>query len=497
MLLALLTAKVTFAALPTTADVLPVDPGGFVVAPGGSSVAISAVGIPRGIGIIPEFRACRFQVRWDAKSATATPKRVGECHPNLMDEVDEALARWTFAVSKPPSSDRALFEAWYVFPETRGSAVRLFVRQAWDTALTILPEEIDVLAWGLKGRVPIEYPAEAASMDTQDTTCEVSLDIASSGVPGGLQVSGCDPVFVPVVEQGLERWRFHTESLEGVPTWSAVTLAVRFSRGLDPAGPPGSALVLFPPDPDLGARSVARVEDLPPEREPRPDPTWPARFVVDHLSFAEVGVYDWRFPDGVEPASAERTCDVLFGVNSKRVLWAWTETCDDAVRAATEDAANLWILKPGKVERGEHYARFRATFVFPPDGAPVAVRIPRGDLVTPAGALPDRFTTYAEAEPFRRVLPELPRGFATEVLEEVVVCELVVDVSAAGAPRTITVQTCPPSYTPFAEEAVKKWRWIPAEADGKAIASRERINVRFHLPGSVPTAQDGASPGGR
>jgi hypothetical protein len=252
--------------------------------------------------------------------------------------------------------------------------------------------------------------------------------------------------------------------------------------------------VHFPPDPDLGERSVARVEDLPPEREPRPDPTWPARFVVDHRSFAQVAVYDWRFPDGVEPAPVERTCDVLFGVNSKRVLWAWTETCDESVRAATEAAANLWILKPGKVEKGEHYARFRATFVFPPDGGPVTLRIPRGDLVTPPGNLPDRFATYAEAEPIRRVPPELPRGFATEVLDEVVVCELVVDISPSGAPKTITVETCPPSYTPFAEDAVKKWRWAPAEANGKAISSRERIKVRFHLPGSSASAQGVTSP---
>jgi len=493
-MLALVTATVGFAALPTTAEILPVDHGAFVVSPGESTVTVTAVGVPRGIGIIPEFRACRFQVKWDTDSASATPKRIGDCHPNLADEVDEALARWALTVATPPATDRALFEAWYVFPETRGNAVRLFVRQAWDTGLTIRPPEIDVLAWGLKGRVPIEYPAEAATADTQLTTCDVRVDIASSGVPGGLQVSGCDAVFVPAVEQGLERWRFHTESLDGVPTWSAVTLAVRFTRGLDPAGPPGSALVLFPPDPDLGERSLARVDDLPPERQPRPDPTWPARFVVNHLSFAEVGVYDWRFPDGVEPAPVERTCDVLFGVNSKRVLWAWTETCDESVRAATEAAANLWILKPGRIERGEHYARFRATFVFPPDGAPVTMRIPRGDLVTPPGDLPDRFTTYAEAQAIRRIPPELPRGFATEVLDEVVVCDLVVDVAPTGTPRTITVQSCPPSYTPFADDAVKKWRWIPAEADGKAIASRERVKVRFHLPGPPPTADVGAAP---
>jgi hypothetical protein len=493
MMISLLSAHLALAALPTTSDVLSFEAGAFVVAPGNTTLNVSAVGIPRGIGILPEFRACRVQVKWDAKSATAAPKQVGDCHPNLVDEVEDALSRWQLTVSSPPAADRTLLEIWYVFPAARGGAVRLYVRQAWDTQLTIRAPEIDVLQWGIKGLVPIEYPAEAATMDTQNTTCEVKVEIAQAGTPGGLQVSGCDPVFVPAVEQGLERWRFHTESIDGVPTWSAVTLAVRFSRSLEEGGPVGTALVLFPPDPDLGERSIARVDDLPPEREPRPDPTWPARFVVDHKSFAQVAIYDWRFPDGVDPAPVERTCDVLFGVNSKRVLWAWTETCDESVRKATEEAANLWILKPGKVVRGEHYARFRATFVFPPDGAPVVMRIPRGDLVTPPGDLPDRFTTYAEAEPIRRVPPELPRGFATEVLEEQVVCELVVDVSPHGAPTSVTVQACPPSYAPFAESAVKKWRWTPAEQDGKSIASRERVNVRFQLPGSAAPVQ---APGG-
>jgi hypothetical protein len=271
-----------------------------------------------------------------------------------------------------------------------------------------------------------------------------------------------------------------------------VTLAVKFTRNVEQGGsagagaPPGTAVVLFPPDPDLGAdRTVARVDDLPPERQPRPDPTWPARFVVDHLSFAQVAVYDWRFPE-VPPSSEERTCDVLFGVNSKRVLWAWTETCDPSGRKATEDAANLWILKPGKIERGEIYARFRATFVFPPDGAPVLVRIPRGDLVTAPSALPDRFETYANAESIRRIPPRLPRGFATEVLDEVVVCDLVADVSTSGNPREVHVESCPASYTPFAVEAVEKWKWTPAEVDGKPIRSRERVRVRFNLPGAAP-----------
>ena len=64
-------------------------------------------------------------------------------------------------------------------------------------------------------------------------------------------------------------------------------------------------------------------------------------------------------------------------------------------------------------------------------------------------------------------------------------CDLVADVGTNGNPREISVESCPASYTPFAVDAVQHWRWTPAEVDGKAIRSRERVRVRFNLPGTA------------
>src|SRR5262245_64572389 len=71
MMLALLSATVALAALPAE-DVLQVEPGAFVLGPGTSKVTVTAVGVPRAIGILPEYRTCRVQLAWHAATATSS-----------------------------------------------------------------------------------------------------------------------------------------------------------------------------------------------------------------------------------------------------------------------------------------------------------------------------------------------------------------------------------------------------------------------------------------
>lgn len=471
------------AALPD-GEAWPLEADQVVIERAGVRLQVRAIGLPKRIGIDPKFRTCVVSVRQEG--GEVVQRRGADCHPNLADAVDAALAQWRFDRTGDAGRDRELFEYWYVFPTKRGDPVRLFLRQAWDADLQVLTPEIDVLQWGLRGRVLLEYPPEAVDQDTEITTCTVKVDIAPSGAPGVIEVQDCDPVFHASTEQALRRWRWVTPQLDGLPFWSGATLGVRYTRSVEAEGPPGRVDVLFPPDPDLGERTLDRLDQgvMPEEPEPlHPEPTWDPRLTLDHRSYAQVRVYDWRWPEP-RALGREATCDVLFQVNSRRIVWAWAERCDPEVKEAVEAAANRWNLTPGRVERGEIYARFRGTFVFPADGGPVRMRLPEEDLVLPpASQLPDRFETYAPARAIRRVAPTLPRAFASEVLADEVVCELRVDIGRSGAPSGIEVESCPASYLPYAEAAVRRWRWSPAVAAGKPVPSTTRIRIRFEQPG--------------
>lgn len=460
---------------------LPVPPDAFVVERADAKLRVTEIGLPKPVGIDPKFRVCRVSVGWKAGAWTSTIRE--GCHPNLADVVREGAARWVIDVSKPPAKDRELFEYWYVFPETKGDPVRVFVRQAWDQQLVLDVPELDVLDWSIKGRMFPEYPAAAATAeDTRSTTCTVKIDIAASGVPGEIVIDDCDEVFHADLLDNLQSWRWGGPELDGVPFRSAVTVGVKFKKNPDGGEPLGTVEMFFPPDPQMGSRTRGRSEaPVYVEPEPPPKPTWPAIFVVDHRSYAEIGVYDVQWPES-PGLDEEVSCEVLFQVNSIRRVWAWTEACDERVRASVETAAGKWNLMPGTIEPGERLARFRGTFVFPAGGAHALLRIPADDLVSPPKSLPANIETYLVAKTIRSVPPRLPKGFATEVTDLQVRCEYDVRVDSRGRPAEISARACPGGYGEYAERAISQWRWTPAAANGKPIDSRVTVRIRFEQP---------------
>ncbi|MEQ1503182.1 MAG: hypothetical protein ABMB14_13175 [Myxococcota bacterium] len=469
----------------------PVPEGSFTVARADADLSVREIGLPRAIVIDPKFRECRVSVGWTGKAWA--PTVLDGCHPNIADAALEGAKRWVIDVRTPPSVPRELFEFWYVFPIVhsegdKDGSVRVFVRQAHDQRIVLTDPGLDVLDWSIKARVPAEYPEAAVAIDTTDTECEAKIEIAPNGTPGAIEVSGCDEVFRPGLADDLRRWRFGGPELDGVPFWSGVTVAAKFVRSVDPGAPgkvdPGKVEILFPPDPNLGERTVAReAEAVVDAWEAPPMPTWPALFAMNHKSFAEVRVFDVRWPEPLADAADEVTCDVLFQVNSERRVWTWAESCDDRVRERVEAAGAAWSLTPGKIEPGERYARFRGTFVFPAGGGHPELRIAASDLLSNPRQLPQYVSTYVAATTLRTEPPKLPRGFATEVLEPTVTCEYAVTVDPGGRPAEIAPLSCPGGYGEFAERALQRWRWTPAEADGKPIPSHvglDRIGRSSH-----------------
>lgn len=456
---------------------VPVAAGAFDVSRAEAELSVHAIGMPDPIGIDPKVRVCRVSVRWSSEDAKWAPTVRDGCHPNLVDAATEGAGRWDIAVTQAPGRDRELFEYWYVFPEKDGDPVRVFVRQAFDQQLHLTVPGVDVLDWSVKGRVLPEYPLEAVDKDTDVTLCQVKIDVAPSGTPGDIEITECDDVFHAGLETNLRHWRFGTPQLDGVPFISGLTIGARFRKSVEDSGPPGTVELMFPPDADLGERSQGRIEESV-VKVPIPKPSGPPLFMVDHRSYAEVGVYDLVWPVAAATPQ-ERTCDVLWGVNSDREVWAWPETCDPTVRNTVIEAASAWKLMHGVIETGERLARFRGTLVFPPGGAHAELRLPADDLETPAKDLPEHVQTYVVAKAYKTVPPKLPRAFATEVTDPVVLCEMRVGVDPHGKPAEVASASCPGAFAAYAERAVRQWRWTPAESNGKPIASRVTVRIRF------------------
>jgi hypothetical protein len=444
-------------------------PEDLVVRRGGAEVVIHEIGMPKG-AIDPRFRVCRVTLDWQ-QEAVLTAR---DCHPNVMDEVTAALGRWDFEVSTPPSRPRELLELWYVFPESNTGTVRTFVRQAHGQELTLPEGGPERLPWKVEAFRPLQFPEEASALpDLKVTDCEAKVDIAATGVPGGISVTHCDEVFHAPLEQQLRTWRFETPELDGAPFVSGVTLTAHFSRGLQP-GEPGKVRVDLPPEEGKGSLEEGPHYEEQADEPTLPLPDHPPLFVVDHRSYAEVQVYEMVWPE-LPPHDQERTCDVLWVVNSKNRVWSWTEGCDEDVRGAVEQASAQWVLAPGEIERGESTARFRGTLIFPPEGEPI-LRIPTEDLQP--GELPPHVESYAPPRTLRTLAPTLPRELE-QTPGEPVSCEFDIEVDRRGKPSQIAPITCPAGYDAAAEEVLRKWRWIPAEVAGETVSSRVRVRIRF------------------
>lgn len=70
---------------------------------------------------------------------------------------------------------------------------------------------------------PIYPPTEASS-----ASCKVSIRIAESGRPTGMEVSGCAPIFERSTRSALMTWRWSRPTIDGVPTPVTTGYTVNF-----------------------------------------------------------------------------------------------------------------------------------------------------------------------------------------------------------------------------------------------------------------------------
>lgn len=455
----------------------PVEPGDFVVEIGSTTATVRQLGVPFGASLRNPDRVCRVGVF--ARDGKAVPEVASDCHAGLSWAVDDVLPMFEVELEHPPSRDLRLFEVWYVFPNRKGGDVQVYVRQDWNAELTLRPKWLGLLEYQVRGLLPPRYPEAALDVDTQITTCDVDLDVGNEGTLSRATVRRCDEVFHDEALRAAKGSLVLGE-LEDVSLVTGLTFGVRFERDRD--GKSGRAYLELPGEPDVGDR--ARSENVLAVAPPpvRAAPTTDPLFVVDHRSYAEVGVYDVVWPEGLE-GSRDRTCEVLFQVNSAQQVWVWPERCDDVVRDRVVKSARQWYLAHGDIERGERFARFRGTFHFPADGSAVSLLLPADDLKTKPDDLPEHVGTFRPAKALVRVPPKMPRDFTAPPSREGVECQFRVEISRRGKPAEITLLTCPGDYVAAASKAISKWRWQPALANGEALASSTQVRVRF---GGVP-----------
>lgn len=469
MLAALISLSVARADVPAVETLAP---GAFVVRAGGVSAQILTIATPApvpGVGGI-----CPFVLAASADGVALT--RRPECPEALAPAVDAALAAWKVDVTGALAPIE-LSELWWTFTGSAITGPRLVVRPQGGRELVVHVPTVEVAPWWLSGQVPLEYPDAAIGKDTQSNTCRARIGTAADGFPEQVEISGCDPVFASALDEGLRRWRFSgTVGAGGTPVAAALTIEARYVYD----GQVGDVEVLLPPPPDFGDRKVASQE--PAKWTPPPPASGPPLFVVDHKSFAEVLVYEITWPV-VAAAQVERRCEVLLQVNTARKVWAWSEACDESVRRATEEAAEKWRIAAGTIERGERMARFRGTFVFAPGASEPDLWLPLDDITSPVRDLPERVHTQRAARAVVTVPPKLPAKGLDGVSGEVS-CEYLVTVDKRGRPRRITPAepACPAPVAPYAEKALSRWRWQPAEADGQPIEATVHARVRVALP---------------
>ena len=445
-----------------------VEPGAFVVASSDVVATVATIGRPQRI-LARESRVCRVGM-W-LRDGSWSAKLEEGCPEELVSATEEAAQRWELSLDRASSRNRRLFEVWYRYPRLESDPLRIAIRQSWNATLTV-PPDIEVLPMKLTAFEAPQYPAEALELDTRVTQCEVDLNIGSSGVPAAIEVYRCDDVFREPVRAAMVRWRFAAPTFKGLPTSSAATLGVLFTRSLDGLG--GTAKVQLPPPLAAGEEErSAPVTTGPPERGA---PITPMLFAVDHKSFAEVQFFELAMPEPWE-GRGERTCDVLIQVNSRRQVWFWPEPggCPEELHDRVRDVAAAWLIQPGKREENELYARVRGSFVFGAKGGPVRFRVPEGDVVTDEPLPPD-VTTYEPARPSYQVPPKIPEGVPADADP---VCDVNVTITAGGKVSEVTSASCDDHYLPAARDVVKRWRWSSAREDGKRITSTVGVRVRF------------------
>jgi len=445
------------------------EPGTFEAVGATDRISVTRLAVPEGVAAAADDRLCR--VRFTATEAGPLTPAFTECPPGLQAATDAAMKMWVVTLSEGEGTEapaQANLDVWVRFGVGAREVPQLYVRGDWSRELS-LPSGVS----GIKlspaelGR-PV-FPEQALDDGVLGASCSVDVKVSHRGyLQSDPVVFGCDDAFADAVVTAAQRWRFKAPRLGQEPSTSASVLGVVFEAvpGSAPGQLEGKVEVIVPGSGEKlvmrqGPRQVR--SGIPKNAEPL--------LVLDHDPYAEVEVMDWVWPEG--PVEAEIRCDLLVQVDSRRNVLVWPEACPEGAVETMVAAVSRWSLRPGEIEPGERYGRFRAAVVLQPGMEPQLV-VPESDIVSIADEVADRVHTFRDAVTKSRVAPRMPKGMSGP--EE---CTLKVEVSPSGKPSAIEPIRCSDLAFAEAKKAVKQWRWDPAQEDGKPLAWATTVKLKF------------------
>ncbi len=445
------------------------EPDAFVARGTRGTVSVTRVQFPEGAAGDAAERVCR--VRFDATATGPMTPTLVDCPTALQGPTEEALAGWSVSYAAQEGADAAAavpLEVWIRFGLGAREVPELYVKGDWRAELTLPAGVHDMPLYAAELPRP-GFPPQALDEGVLGAECTVDVDVSHRGYPESDPVAtDCEPLFAAAVAEAAKRWRFKPPRIGQEPTASSSTLGVVFETvpGSAPGELEGQVRVVVPGTTEkVMLRQAPRMvkSGIPANAVPL--------LVLDHDPYATVEVMDWVWPElAVE---AEERCDMLVQVDPRRRVVVWPETCADGVRDEAVAAVQRWALRPGEVEPGERYGRFRVAMVFAPGAEPHLV-VPAADLVSVGDEVKERVHTFQEPVTKSRVPPKMPKGLTGS--EE---CVVTVEVAASGKPAEVTSVSCSDAVFEEAQKAVKQWRWEPAREDGRAVSWTTTVRLKF------------------
>jgi TonB family protein len=81
----------------------------------------------------------------------------------------------------------------------------------------------------------------------------------------------------------------------------------------------------------------------------------------------------------------------------------------------------------------------------------------------------------------KKVIPKYPRELREDGIQGVATVDMVID-STGRVVAAELISATQPEFGPLALDAAKQWKFIPASAQGKPIATRVRVPFDFVMP---------------
>ncbi|MBE2210786.1 MAG: energy transducer TonB [Xanthomonadaceae bacterium] len=140
-------------------------------------------------------------------------------------------------------------------------------------------------------------------------------------------------------------------------------------------------------------------------------------------------------------------------------------------------AAGDGSLLPGMADVGEDRAQPR--IIEQPRRAPTPAAKPSAPTRTPAAAAPSRSAATSAPVPTNQPAPRYPRNALRSGIEGTV--QVQVEVGADGVPTSVSLASGSGSreLDRAAMDAVRRWRFSPAMANGQPTAGRVTVPIKF------------------